>query len=241
MGDIGRQVGEDKTTSQYNPSGFCDGILQGKSMSTQGRLTVATDGLIKIRVYGIPRQFPKKEVANLGTKTKPRFMPVDRDYRQRKNPITGKIEKYDHGYLRRWYDHVTRTVRDLMYSNDIQPFPKDHPVVVSCIFFIPKAKSCKLLMPSQKPDEDNYLYAVRNALGRTPMKKGVPGKYPNGVLYYDDAAVVWQENAGKVWATEKHPPGVLILVRDALPVFNEIMEYVDKVDQFVNRQEEQLI
>lgn len=175
--------------------------------------------LTRIRVYGTPEVFPKPELVVFNGV--PRS--IDRDYRTRRNPVTGGTEKYDRGYKRRWMDHVAKTVLAFMARTSMDPFSMNHPIAMGCLFYMVKSKSCKLPMPSQKPDMDNMSYAIYNALGRTPEKKGRPGKYPEGVLYYDDNQVVWQlQPSGMVWATEQEPPGVLISICDALDIREEI-------------------
>ncbi len=179
----------------------------------------------KIRVYGTPEPFPKKEMAVIHGK--PRM--IARDYRTRKDPLgridpkTGKarIQKYDRGYKRRWMDHIVKTVLAYMARTSMDQFTKEYSLAMGCIFYIKKAKSCKLIFPRQKPDLDNYIYAIWNALGNTRNKTG-PGKYPEGVLYYDDSQIVWKLPEGEVWATEQEPPGVLISVCDALDIRDEI-------------------
>lgn len=179
---------------------------------------------LQIRVYGEPQPFPKTHTAAIERPGQmARLVPVATDYRTRTNPHTGKKEKYDRGYKRRWMKLVTETVDRYMFDHNFEPFPMNHPIAMSCLFFLTKAPRCKLLYPSQTPDEDNLIYAVRNALKRTPAKKGKPGRYPNGVLFYDDDQIIWRVGAeGKVWATEDNSPGVLITVQDALQLRSEI-------------------
>jgi hypothetical protein len=70
------------------------------------------------------------------------------------------------------------------------------------------------------------IYAIRNALKRTKVKKGKPGPYPDGVLFWDDDQVVWRAGSeGMVWATEQHPPGVLITVQSALELKDKIEKW----------------
>lgn len=182
---------------------------------------------IQIRVFGQAQPFPKTHTAKIKRPgMDPILRPVDTDYRTRTNPHTGKVEKYDRGYKRKWMTLVTKTVDEYMFEHDLTPFPKNHPIAMGCLFFLTKAPRCKLIYPSQVPDEDNFLYAVRNALKRTPEKKGKPGRYPQGVLFYDDDQIVWHVGPeGKVWATNNNPPGVLITVQDALQIRAEIAEW----------------
>lgn len=179
---------------------------------------------LQIRVYGEPQPFPKKEVGLLRRRDgSVQLMPVDRDYRVRKNPVTGKPEKYDRGHKRLWMQFVGDVVAGSIRTRGLTPFPKNHPVAMGCLFFLSKSPSCKLLFPSQDPDYDNLEYAIFNALKRTPSKKGTPGEYPNGTLFYEDNQIIWRVGPeGKLWATENEPPGVLITVQDAMHLQDEI-------------------
>lgn len=173
---------------------------------------------IQIFVPGEPQPFPKTHTAIIERPgQKPRLVPVATDYRTRTNPYTHKVEKYDRGYKAAWMKTVTQVVNRYMVDRDLNPFPKNHPVAMGCLFFLTKSPSCKLEFPSQDPDEDNLLYAIRNALKRTQKKKGGHGKYPDGVLFYEDNQIVWiLEPQGKIWATSAHPPGLIITVQNAL-------------------------
>lgn len=170
-------------------------------------------GWYQIRVYGEPQPFPKKDVAMVGK----RMIPVDKDYRTRKNPITGKTEKYDRGYKRRWMEKVTRTVWSWMDKRGMEPYRPNHPIALGCLFFLTQPPSNRLQVPSQDPDLDNFEYAIWNALKRTPKKKGRDGAYPNGVLFYDDNQIISRVlPCAKLWATSECPPGVLITVVDVV-------------------------
>lgn len=177
---------------------------------------MSQDGLIQIRVFGDPQPFPKKDIGILKRPgMEPRLVPVDKDYRTQTDPLTRKVKKYDKGYKRAWMAHVAETVDKYMFDNNLKPFPKNHPVAMGLLFYLPKSKSCKLEFPSQAPDLDNLDYAVWNALKRTPKKKGRDGKYPNGILFYDDDQIITRlAPSGKNWASENDPPGVLISVLD---------------------------
>jgi len=172
---------------------------------------VPPEQLIRIRVVGEPQPFPKKEVMQFGN----RLIPTDRDYRTRKNPHTGKVEKYDRGYKRRWMELCRTTALAVMEAHGKRPFPKNHPVAMGCLFFLTRSPTCKLLTPSQAPDQDNLEYAIRNALKRTPSKRGRDGLYPKGVCFYDDDQIVWRALPdGMLWAQSGNPPGVLITIYD---------------------------
>jgi len=199
-------------------------------------------GLWVIRVFGEPQPEPKKQVGINAADLKklkslrggiiniPRLIPIDIDYRTRKNKITGKTEKYDKGYKKKWFLHVRNTVLCYMVRHGLKPYTKNHPLCTGYLFFRTKPKSCKLPYPSQRPDFDNYEYYVTNALKRTREKKirGImtPGEYPDGVAFWDDDEPVWNLPAGVMWATEENPPGVIILIQDAMKVRNEIDDQV---------------
>ena len=166
---------------------------------------------IIFRVYGEPQPFPKKEIV-------PRFgkgriivgyTMMARDYRTRTNPVTHKIEKYDRGYLARWKSHVQNMAKNWMEKNGATMFPRNYPVAIGTVFFITRSTSCKLDLPSQKPDWDNFEYAIRNAL--------------SGICYYDDNQPTWRLYPdGALWADNDNPPGVLIQIRDAYTIMDQI-------------------
>lgn len=177
---------------------------------------------VQIRVYGEPQPAPKKDLCLSGKV--PRVMNLD--YRTKTDPITGQKIKYLHGYKRRWLEHVRRSVLVFMAKHSLSPYPKREPIAIGCLFFLTQVDSNTKIFPAQPPDEDNFDYAIKNALKRTPKKKGQPGPFPNGVLYYDDDQIVWRlQPAGKLWATEENPPGVLITVAKLTDIHEELREY----------------
>lgn len=142
---------------------------------------------------------------------------MDRDYRTRTDPATGKIIKYDRGHKRAWYRLVRNTAADWMVRMGLEPFPKNHPIAIGCAFFVTKSKTCKLDMPSQTPDMDNLEYTIWNALKRTVKRKGNDCLYPNGVCFFDDDQIIYRvQPSGVYWADEEHPPGVVVTILDAL-------------------------
>ncbi len=209
-------------------------------MYDKDRSSLATDGLMRIRVVGEPCPFPNKIMVTRDKKGRTLKFPrmVDNDYRTRTNKITGDTEKWDKGYKRKWMDHVALSVDSFLFYNNLEPFPRNHPVAFGYFFFITKSKSCKLEFPSQDPDYDNLEYAINNALKTTAKtKKGVkmPGKYPDGALFYDDNQPVWRiEPDGMVWATEQDPPGVLISCQSAY-------DYREQINKWVTPKQEQLL
>jgi len=204
-----------------------------KAMTRNGPFWLREEPL-KIRVFGEPQPFPKKEIGIIGTRT----VIIDHDYRERqvidpitKNPMLNKKgnvkkKKYDRGYKRKWMQFVKDVVSLELRKHDLGPFPKNHPVAIGCLFFLSQSKSNKLLLPSQDPDYDNVLYAIMNALKRKPKKGGRSSDCPLGTLFYEDNQPVWGlKPYGKVWATEEHPPGLLITVQDAMYLLDEIAVY----------------
>lgn len=189
----------------------------------------------EFRIEGEPRPWPKDNARIVFPRGggKPFLQSYLRDYRTRKNPTTGDIEAYDHGYMMKWYELVRSTVLTEMKLRDFEPFPKKHPLGLGCLFFITRSKSCKLFLPSQVPDEDNLDYGIRNILKRTPAKTKhgarIEGPYPDGVLFYDDDQIVWREwPAGMLWATPEQPPGVIITVQDLADDKCESRQYIDQ-------------
>jgi len=196
------------------------------------------DGVYRIWVPGIPAPYPKKDVGIIGyggkcracgkPKTQ-RLLPVDKDYRTRKDPITGKTQKWDKGYKRRWMALVKSTVSSYMSRHCLDPFPAKHPVAMGTLFFMPQAKGNKLPYPSQKPDLDNLRYSIWNALGKdSKSKKRADGiMIDNGTLYYDDSQIVWTLSPdGMLWASDRFPSGVLITACSADRVSDRIIEAI---------------
>ena len=179
--------------------------------------------VINVRIYGVPESFPKKDIAIVNGKRRL----IDKDYRTRKDPVTKKVTKYDRGYKARWARLVRSTVMLKMKVHGIEPFPKNHPIGLGCVFWLPKADSCKLEYPSQDPDLDNFSYSVWNALKRTPSKKVrgrvVQGDHPKGILYWDDNQIVLRLPELKLWADEFNQPGVFISCVDLAEVPSGIL------------------
>lgn len=197
--------------------------------SAPGKYWVA-DGIQFFRVFGEPMQEAKKDVAMIKMGGKMRLVPVDKDYRVVSDPDNpDKPFKYDIGFMHRWKVHVTMTVIELMRIHGVPRFSKNHPIAMGLLFYRTKPKSNDLWLPAVTPDEDNYAYAVKNALKMTPGRMlgdtRIPGPYPDGVLYFDDNQICWHTPwDGKVWADESEPPGVLISVQDCRDIKNQIWE-----------------
>lgn len=197
-------------------------------------------GEMIFRIYGEPRAFPKKKIGftKRGRVKVPTI--IDDDYRIRTDPATRRKVKYDKGYKKRWAMHVQGVVLEQMRELNLKPFPKSHPVAMGLLFFITKPKSNKMPYPS-KIDEDNYEYAIWNALKRTPDqtvgKHKVPGRYPEGILYYDDDQIKWRLSpSGVVWADKYNPPGLIIQIRDIFTmesfIQNQIIDITERAQAY---------
>lgn len=174
------------------------------------------------RVYGEPIQEPKKDIGHfLGKDKKSITTLLPKDYRTTQGP-DGKPFKWDIGFCQRWKDHVCRTVSALMSRQSLDPYPVHVPLALGLIFYRSKPQDPKSWLPVTAPDRDNYDYAIHNCLKST-KEKNSPGKYPEGVLYYDDnqlcAGTPWDM---KVYADTTELPGVLISVTNANNVAGEI-------------------
>lgn len=205
-----------------------------------GKTFIADDGLIQFRIFGEPMPMPKKEFGEFeyfdratGQKRKGRSM-MTRDHREHRVDAKTVI-KYDYGHKQRWADWVIHCVAWGMIDNEIKPFEKNQPLAWSSLFYFTRAEGNKSLLPAQPPDHDNFDYFIRNALKRTPAKlkrsRGqkvrVEGKYPNGILFYEDDQICYHlEPHGKAWATEDEPSGVLIQVMDAYKLRERIERQV---------------
>ena len=198
-----------------------------------GRYWQDERGIKFFRVFGEPQPMPKKEIAIVNK----RLMPIDRDYRTVTVPGRPKPFKWDIGYMKRWQEHVRRTVLDLMDFYHVLRYPPNFPISMGMLFYLTKPASSKHWLPSVKPDEDNLGYAVTNILKMTPgvtrqyengQKYTLPGPFPDGILYFDDNQVCWHtEYHGKVWATADEPAGVLITVQDCQVIRDRIFNLTD--------------
>lgn len=187
---------------------------------------------IIVRVYGEPQPNPKKDIGQAGKGGRPII--IDNDYRTRKNPVTGRVEKYDRGYKKAWIEKVRSTTLVYMAMRGLSPIPKGVPIAVGYLFFRTRPASNKTEFPAQTPDKDNYEYAITNALKSTPKKrkKGVlvETEYPDGILYYDDCQIVWNLHpSGILWADENNPPGVIIQVELIENIKDQIYKRVEMI------------
>ncbi len=65
---------------------------------------------------------------------------------------------YDPKESKAWKAEIAAAVKDQ------PPFPADIPLVLSVSFFLTRPKSVKRMYPTVKPDLDNYVKAVMDAL-----------------------------------------------------------------------------
>ena len=96
-------------------------------------------------------------------------------------------------------------------------YPKNLPLIVGCVFYLPKPKRNKVPFP-MVGDLDNYRYPIWNAL------KG-------GVVYHDDNQIVWEREGGKLWANADNPPGVVVWIGTVTP---DRMERIDDIANLYN-------
>lgn len=183
-------------------------------------------GKLTIRVYGEPRPFPKKKIGFRHDEERG-LVPtmINDDARMRRDPVTGKIHKCDRGYKKRWLKQVARSVSACMAMKHLDPFPKNHPIAIGCLFFVTKSKSCQLTYPSQAPDLDNFEYGIWNILKRTAR-----GPHPEGILFYEDDQIVWRlAPSGLLWADYNRPPGVIITVQSVHEISESIQSETNAV------------
>lgn len=175
--------------------------------------------VIRFRVFGEPREFPKKEIG-FNPKTQQPVI-LQRDFQTRKDPFTKKTIRYNKGYKAAWTKEVQRQVLESMRRLKLEPFPRHHPIAMGCLFFLTPSDSNKRPSPTIAPDLDNYEYAVWNALGRSQKRTDKYKQYPKGILFYDDSQIVSRLlPCAKLWsnpAVEYARPGLIISVADASP------------------------
>lgn len=153
--------------------------------------------MIEFYVAGEPQPFPKKEYAILYTKEKRPFVQVyNRDYRTRKNPDTGKVEKYDKGYIQRWTDQVKQVAELAMKGESI--IVKPLPVEIETWVWRTRADSNKTPFPTGPPDLDNFTYLPHNAL--------------EGICYENDSQIT-DQHEHKRWADDDNPAGMVVKIR----------------------------
>lgn len=113
----------------------------------------------------------------------------------------------DNPKLARWQRAVRVSALEARARRDGRPFPG--PVVVACLFLLPRPKSYpkRVVHHTRKPDLDKLVRAVLDALAA----KG---------LFGDDAAVV-DLHASKAYVSPGVFPGVVITVTDAVALVPE--------------------
>lgn len=157
---------------------------------------------IRFRVHGEPQPWPKKENQVIPAGRDPRtgrmkfrVKTFERDYHTRKNPITGKTEKYGYGYIARYKRELVAAAKEAMAGRP--PFGKAVPLYLLKTFWRTRPKSNRSRFPVTTPDVDNYGYLVHNVL--------------EGVCYANDSQIT-DSTELKRWADDDNPPGVLIIL-----------------------------
>ncbi len=158
------------------------------------------DDIIRFRVDWEPEPWPKKEhqVIPGGRdprtgRMKHRVKTFERDYHTRKNPITGKTEKYGRGYIARYKRELIAAAKQAMAGRP--PFPRSVPLFLCAYFWRTRPKSNRSEYPVTAPDADNYGYLIHNVL--------------EGICYQNDAQIT-DPVSRKRWADDDNPPGVLV-------------------------------
>lgn len=117
------------------------------------------------------------------------------------NPSTGKVRMVEKSKrLKPWRATVAAAVRDAL---DGAP-PLDGPIEVDLVFYLPRGKTVRRLLPTVTPDIDKLTRAVLDGLG---------AKHGGGAIA-DDARVV-DLHVRKRYADDC-APGVVIKVQPAL-------------------------
>lgn len=180
-------------------------------------------GVSIFRIFGEPQPMPKENAsARVDRFGNAHISLHNRDYRTKKvgEKADGSaiLKRFDTGYMARWQDEVRRQVFQQMAGS--APFPKGMPLAIGILIIRTKPKSNDTIFPVGPPDIDNFDEAIFNALkAPAPQSKklaAVRAKWPNGVLFYDDAQIVERLlPSGKIWAVGPVHPGAIIQIRKA--------------------------
>lgn len=103
------------------------------------------------------------------------------------------VSTYDPGKSKDYKKEIAKAAKE----EGMKPFDKDLPLTLSVCFFITKPKSTKRRYPTVKPDLDNLVKAVKDAL--------------KGIAWHDDSQVV-DSSESKRYAHSA--PGVMIRVSE---------------------------
>jgi Holliday junction resolvase RusA-like endonuclease len=97
-------------------------------------------------------------------------------------------------------------IREFMASEGLHEYPKDVPLMMQIIFYLPKPKTAKREFPTVRPDLTNYLKLAEDGFGRSAKNDGVPA------LYADDSSIC-AIACEKRYVDENNPnPGIHVTV-----------------------------
>lgn len=105
------------------------------------------------------------------------------------------IATFDTSRCKKWKETIATEARAV----GVEPFASDLPLAITTVFYLTRPKSVKRQFPTVKPDLDNFLKAVKDAL--------------KGVAWGDDGQVV-TVSARKEYAPAGRSPGVWVGVRE---------------------------
>jgi Holliday junction resolvase RusA-like endonuclease len=108
-----------------------------------------------------------------------------------RHPVLINSKKYQ-----QWKDECRFQVMDQKNRNGWAMIDKGVPVAISFVFVMPRGKTVKRQHHTVKPDVDNMLKPVKDAI--------------TGLLWYDDAQVVDYKDGGKRYQQPGEPTGVIV-------------------------------
>ncbi len=113
-----------------------------------------------------------------------------------------------------WYNHVKEMCLYHMRKNNLEILPKGTPVLLGFNCWLTKSKNNKKPFPTQVPDYDNLKYVTTNAM--------------KGIVYHDDCDVIGDLPGVKLWATDKYPQGIEIIIQPVLkPIEYESIKLIN--------------
>jgi Holliday junction resolvase RusA-like endonuclease len=110
------------------------------------------------------------------------------------------------------------------YYEEMHSHNDDMGYQLYVLFFVPRPKSVKRLLPTTRPDTDKYVRSVGDALTSNPKYK-IKG-------FWDDDSQVVDILARKRYVNEKHPePCTIIMIKKVLRPTNTIENINMDVDE----------
>ena len=110
--------------------------------------------------------------------------------------------KFVHKYMPKKTRNAMADIRSQIIAqlpNGFRPTAKPLNLTVQARRQRPKSTPKRVKYPITRPDASNYLKLIEDAL--------------NGLVWLDDSQVV-RIFAGKEYATEKHPPGITLMIEE---------------------------